>query len=225
VDYLIELKFTRDFSTLSPEEFLKSFLLNYPCLKDFYLGYDFAFGANKGGGYDLVRSLCSPRKIDVEIQPKYEFQNAVVSSSLIREKLLNGKIDEVDVILGRPFHLEGLVIKGEGRGKMIGFPTANIQVSEDLIVPQKGVYVTKTVYNNMIYKSITNIGNNPTFKDSNVLNIETNLFDFDTDIYGETIEIEFLHKLRDEKKFPTVNDLVNQIKLDVGLAKKMLDIK
>ncbi|WP_408098463.1 bifunctional riboflavin kinase/FAD synthetase [Peredibacter sp. HCB2-198] len=222
VDVLVELKFTRDFSTLKAEEFLSQYLLSYPNLKEFYLGYDFAFGANKEGDYDLVKSICHPRGVQVEIQPKYEFQGQVVSSSLIRERLLSGKIDEVKDILERPFHLEGVVVKGEGRGKKIGFPTANIQVSQDLIVPQKGVYVTRTIYNGMTFKSITNIGNNPTFKDTNHIHIETNLFDFDIDIYGELLDIQFLHKVRDEKKFPTVNDLIGQIKADVEFAKEYL---
>lgn len=222
VDILVELNFTRDFSTLKAEDFLTKYLLCYPNLKDFYLGYDFAFGANKQGDYDLVRSICKPHQVEVEIQPKYEFNGQVVSSSLIRDRLLSGKIDEVEMILERPFHLEGVVVKGEGRGKKIGFPTANIQVSQDLIVPHKGVYVTKTIYNGMTYKSVTNIGNNPTFKDGNQLHIETNLFDFDSDIYGETLDIQFLHKIRDEKKFPTVNDLITQIKSDVEVAKNFL---
>lgn len=225
VDVLIEMKFTRDFSTLKAEEFLSQYLLSYPNLKDFYLGYDFAFGANKEGDYDLVNSICHPKGVEVEIQPKFEFHGQVVSSSLIRERLLSGKIDEVESILQRPFHLEGVVVKGEGRGKKIGFPTANIQVSQDLIIPQKGVYVTRTIYKGMTYQSVTNIGNNPTFKDGNQLHIETNLFDFNMDIYGETLDIQFLHKLRDERKFPTVNDLINQIRADVEAAKEFLSIK
>lgn len=225
VDVLVEMNFTRDFSTLKAEEFVSQYLLTYPNLKDFYLGYDFAFGANKEGGHDLVNAICHPKGVEVEIQPKYEFQGKVVSSSMIRERLLSGKIDEVESILQRPFHLEGVVVKGEGRGKKIGFPTANIQVSADLIVPQKGVYVTRTIYKGMTYQSVTNIGNNPTFKDGNQLHIETNLFDFNMDIYGELLDIQFLHKLRDERKFPTVNDLIAQIKLDVEAAKKFLGSK
>ncbi len=222
VDVLVEMNFTRDFSTLKAEEFVSQYLLTYPNLKDFYLGYDFAFGANKEGGHDLVNAICHPKGVEVEIQPKFEFQGKVVSSSMIRERLLSGKIDEVESILQRPFHLEGVVVKGEGRGKKIGYPTANIQVSPDLIVPQKGVYVTRTIYKGMTYQSVTNIGNNPTFKDGNQLHIETNLFDFNMDIYGEILDIQFLHKLRDERKFQTVNDLIVQIKLDVEAAKKFL---
>jgi len=225
VDILIELKFTRDFSTLKPEDFLSKYLLSYPNLKTLYLGYDFAFGANKEGDHDLVKNICRPMGVEVEIQPKFEFHGKVVSSSLIREYLYSGKIDEVESILERPFHLEGVVVKGEGRGKKIGFPTANIQVSQDLIVPHNGVYVTRTIHKGMTYQSVTNIGHNPTFKDGNQVHIETNLFDFNTDIYGEMLDIEFLHKLRDEKKFPTVNDLINQIKADVETARKFLEPK
>lgn len=225
VDILVEMGFTRDFSTLAPEKFLMDHLLVYPQLKDFYLGYDFAFGANKQGDYDLVKALCKPLNVEVEIQPKFEFNGRVVSSSLIRDRVISGKIDEVEELLVRPFHLEGVVIKGEGRGKKIGFPTANIQVSPDLIVPQRGVYVTRTKHNGMIYNSITNIGHNPTFKETHQIHIETNLFDFDIDIYGESLDIEFLHKIRDEKKFPTVNDLIAQIKNDVVFAKDFLSNK
>lgn len=222
VDILIELKFTRDFSTLSGADFLNKYLFSYKGLRVFYLGYDFAFGANKEGTHDLVRSLCHPKGIEVDIQPKFEFQGDVVSSSLIREKLKNGKIAELETILNRPFHVEGVVVKGEGRGKKIGFPTANIQIGTDLIIPQKGVYVTRTSYKGMVYQSVTNIGNNPTFKDTENIHIETNLFDFNNDIYGEVLRIEFLHKIRDEKKFSTVNELIEQIKKDVDSAKNIL---
>lgn len=225
VDILIEMKFTRDFSTLKAQDFLSRYLLAYPGLKNFYLGYDFAFGANKEGGHDLVNSICHPRGISVEIQPKFEKDGQVVSSSLIRQKIISGQVDQVEPMLQRPFHLEGVVVKGEGRGKKIGFPTANIQVSQDLIVPEKGVYVTRTIYKGMTFQSVTNIGNNPTFKDTNSLHIETNLFDFNNDIYGEVLDIQFLHKLRDERKFPTVNDLIGQIKADVESARNYLERK
>jgi riboflavin kinase/FMN adenylyltransferase len=222
VNYLVEMKFTRDFSTLPPEEFMKKYLFDYEGLRDFYLGYDFAFGANKQGGHDLAREFCRPLGIHVEIQPKFEVNGEVVSSTLIRDLIQHGKVDEAEKFLSRAFHLEGVVIKGEGRGKKIGYPTANIQVSPDLIVPENGVYVTRTRYQNMTYKSVTNIGHNPTFKEGRQLHIETNIFDFDSDIYGEKLEIEFLKKIRDEKKFPTVNDLIVQIKADVETARKVL---
>lgn len=222
VDYLVEMKFTRDFSTLSAEEFVNTHLLPYPKLENFYLGYDFAFGANKKGGYDLVKEICLPEGINVEIQPAFELDGQIVSSTLIRQLLTSGAVDKVTTILARAYQLEGVVIKGEGRGKKIGFPTANVQVSSDLIVPGKGVYITRTTYKGMTYNSVTNIGQNPTFKNTDQIHIETNLFDFDLDIYGERLEIQFLKKVRDERKFPTVNDLISQIKHDVEEAKAFL---
>lgn len=222
VDFLIEMNFTRDFSTLAADEFLKSHLLSYPTLKHFYLGYDFAFGANKQGGFDLVKNLCLPQNIQVEVQPKFQKGDQVISSSFIRDLIQKGSVDDATKYLNRSFQLEGVVVKGEGRGKKIGFPTANIQCSTDLIIPQNGVYVTKTHYNGMIYQSVTNIGHNPTFKDTKMIHVETNIFDFNLDIYGEKLEIEFIFKIRDEKKFSTVNDLIDQIRSDVDFAKKRL---
>lgn len=221
VDYLVELPFTRDFSTLTPEEFMGKHL-TIEGVKSLYLGYDFAFGANKQGGHDLALEYCRPRGIHVEIQPKYQVEGEVVSSTRVRDLLLEGSVDQASKFLARNFQLEGVVIKGEGRGKKIGFPTANIQVSTDLIVPRNGVYVTKTLHQGMTYQSVTNVGFNPTFKEIRHLNIETNIFDFDRDIYGEPLEIEFVKKIRDERKFPTVNDLISQIRQDVETAKKIL---
>ncbi len=225
VDVLVEFTFTRDFSTQRAEDFLKKYLLSYPALKKIYLGYDFAFGSNKQGGFDEVKALGRPMGIEVEVQPKFEMNGSVVSSSLIRDYLMAGNINNVHKLLSRPFQLEGIVIKGEGRGRKIGFPTANIQIAQDLIVPQRGVYVTRTVHKGMIYNSVTNIGYNPTFKDTEQTQIETNLFDFNADIYGEILDIFFHEKIRDEKKFPTVNDLISQIRSDIFFARSFLDDK
>lgn len=219
VDYLIEIDFTRDFSTLTGEEFLDQYVLTYPSIESIYLGYDFAFGAHKQGSFDLVKDHCKLKGIHVEIQPKFEFDGVVISSSRVRKAIEDGDVGNASALLGRNLCLDGVVVKGEGRGKKIGFPTANIQIPSDSIVPKIGVYVTRTIYKGMTFKSITNIGKNPTFKDSASVTIETNIFEFDSDIYGESIHIEFLARVRDEKKFPTVTDLVEQIKKDVEFAR------
>jgi len=112
------------------------------------------------------------------------------------------------------------VVKGEGRGKKLGFPTANLQIDEDLIVPSRGVYITKTHVGGMIYHSMTNVGLNPTFKTLEKIQVETNIFDFSQDIYGEKIWVEFLKKLRDEKKFSSVNDLIAQLNIDSQTSKE-----
>lgn len=220
VDILVEMKFTRDFSTLSPEEFLERYLLVYPGISHLYLGYDFAFGANKQGGFDLVKNLCGPKGIEVELQPVFETQKQVVSSTVIRELILQGDVEKAGIYLGRSFDLEGVVVKGEGRGKKIGYPTANVQAPSDLILPGNGVYITKTTHQGMVYHSVTNIGHNPTFKQSKQLHIETNLFDFDSDIYGENLSIQFVKKIRDERRFPSVNELISQISDDVAVARE-----
>jgi riboflavin kinase/FMN adenylyltransferase len=222
VNYLVEMNFTRDFSTQSAEHFLSHDLLIYEGLRHFYLGYDFAFGANKMGGHNLVHDLCQKRGVSVEIQPKFEFNQAVISSSNIRQALLTGDLAQVAMLLDRPFKLDGVVIKGQGRGRKIGFPTANVQISPEVIIPKQGVYATRTHYKGMTYNSVTNIGFNPTFNDGTQIHIETNLFDFDNDIYGENLEIDFYQYIRGERKFPTVNDLIAQIKQDVDSSKAIL---
>ena len=121
--------------------------------------------------------------------------------------------------LGRNCFVSGSIVKGQGRGKKIGFPTANIICDSSRIIPKNGVYKTKTTLNNMVYQSITNVGVNPTFKDDKKTIVETNIFDFDDDIYGEKITVEFINFIRDEKKFSSVNELIDQISHDVKSTK------
>lgn len=220
VDYLVELEFNRDFSTKTPDEFLKTYILHYPSIKEFFIGHDFAFGVNKQGGFDFIKNTCTRLGINVEIQSEFELKNEKISSSIIREKLKTGQIELVNQLLARPYFLDGRVVKGAGRGKQIGFPTANLDLNPEITVPELGVYITQTLYKGMKFNSITNVGKNPTFTDVNKVNVETNLFDFQDDIYGESIRVNFLKKLRAEKKFESVNKLIEQIKLDVETAKR-----
>ena len=219
IDFLIELPFNRDFSTLSATEFLDKYILIYPALKAIYLGWDFAFGANKQGDADIVKKHCAGKGIIVEECGVFSAANQKVSSTLIRNALSTGDMLKARELLGRPFSIEGIVVKGEGRGKRIGVPTANLQIDNDIIHPAGGVYVTETSTKKMTYRSVTNIGHNPTFKDDKKLTIETHLIDFEEDLYGETLEVRFLERLRAEKKFSTVNDLIEQIKKDIQRGK------
>lgn len=223
VKFLVELTFTRDFSTLTPEQFLEGYVLNNSDIKAFYLGYDFAFGQNKKGNHEFVQNYCKAKEIEVFIQEKFQEGDQAFSSTLVRECLKNGKTLEVRKYLGRPYFLKGRVIKGAGRGHQIGFPTANIPIDFYRIPPQNGVYATRCSFRNGSYISITNVGYNPTFKDERSLNIETNIFDFDGDLYGEEIKVEFFKKIRDEKKFNSVNELIEQISKDVALRRTFSD--
>lgn len=220
VDWLVELPFTRDFSTLSAEDFLDHHILTHPALQEIYLGWDFAFGAHKSAGAAEVRSHCANLPIKVEVCPRYNVESQQVSSSLIRSFLKQGQMSEAEQMLGRPFSLEGVVVKGEGRGRRLGVPTANLQLSSDLMLPARGVYVTETVSRGMVYRSVTNVGKNPTFKEDGPSWVETHILGFDGDIYGESIEVRFLKRLREEKKFASVEDLLQQIHFDMKMARE-----
>ena len=141
------------------------------------------------------------------------------SSTDVRNAIQTGDMVSVKDYLGRYFSLCGSVVKGQGRGKKIGFPTANILSEGSRIIPRNGVYKTLTTFSNMEYHSITNVGVNPTFKDDKKTIVETNIFDFDNDIYGETLTVKFVEFIRPEMKFNSVNELTEQIKKDVKLTK------
>jgi riboflavin kinase/FMN adenylyltransferase len=219
VDYLLEVDFTRDFSTLSPEDFLKKYVFSFSGIGKVYLGHDFTFGANKSGDYKLAKSLCEKESVQLILQEEFKSNNSSVSSSIVRNEIRLGEMEKVKVLLGRSYFISGRVVKGAGRGKQIGFPTANLDYDKALILPVGGVYITQTTVHGMTYNSLTNIGINPTFNAGHVISIETHLLDFSRDIYGEVMRVEFLKKIRDEKKFSSVNDLIAQIENDVSCAK------
>jgi riboflavin kinase/FMN adenylyltransferase len=220
INTVLELEFSRDFSTMEPCDFMDKYILAGENVEVFFVGHDFAFGANKKGDHNFVKDYCSKRNVDVVVLKKHLNENEETSSSHIRAALDTGDIELANQLLGRPFFISGRVIKGEGRGRQIGVPTANLDFPNERKVPQKGVYVSKCTVGGQVWHSITNIGNNPTFNDTKDLFLESHIFDFDNDIYGEEIKVEFLKKLRDEKKFDSVNDLISQIKSDVEKAKK-----
>jgi riboflavin kinase / FMN adenylyltransferase len=218
IDIIVEINFTRDFSTQTPESFLDNHILVSDNIKKIFVGHDFAFGSNKKGNYDFIKNYCEKQNIEVNLMNKFEFESENVSSSIIRNYITEGLIEKTNKFLDRKYHLKGTVIKGAGRGKKIGFPTANIEIPFYHIIPSLGVYVTETISNNMKFQSITNVGKNPTFNDLNKIMVETNIFDFENDIYGEEIKVHFIKKLRNEIKFNSVNDLIKQIKEDIKVS-------
>lgn len=220
VDYLFEIEFTRDLSTLSGEDFLKRYFSKDKMNKNFYLGYDFSFGANKKDGVEIIEKFCLKNNYKFKVLERKEVSELSISSSQVRKCIHQGKVKEANRFLGRDFAMAGVIVKGEGRGKQIGFPTANLKYKLTHIAPAKGVYETSTLYKGGVYKSVTNIGVKPTFEDGAELTVETFILDFDKDIYGESFNLIFHNKLRDEKKFSSVNDLINQISKDVELRRK-----
>ena len=221
IDYLLEVKFSRDFSTLTPEAFLKKFILSSN-VKQLFLGYDFSFGANKAGTFDFAKEYLTCEGIDVVmLDPSHELNPP--SSTMVRNLLTSGDIKGANQLLGRPFFLSGRVIKGAGRGRIIGFPTANLESEKGRLIPKNGVYSSYVTRNSQRLGSITNVGFNPTFTDEKVKQVETFILDFNDDIYGEVLKVELVQKIRDEKKFSSATELVAQIAADVRIREGLND--
>jgi riboflavin kinase/FMN adenylyltransferase len=220
LDYCVELTFDRDFSTLTPEQFLLQNIFIHHGLKAIFAGFDFGFGAGKSGTFQLIKKLSDERNIYSEQGLRFELNSQPVSSTIVRDHLKNGLISVVNTKLGRPYQVSGRVIKGAGRGKLIGFPTANLDYDMQKIIPSTGVYITKIEVAGMLYQSITNIGKNPTFNMGDIIHVETHIFSFNRDIYGEVVKLTFCEKIRDEIKFKDVNELIRQIERDCVRAKE-----
>jgi riboflavin kinase / FMN adenylyltransferase len=218
VDEVNVLRFDDEMRGLSAEGFLKRFVLDQGGVVSLYLGYDFKYGKNKEGGFELAERICQQNSINVFKLPSLDRDGTTISSTKIRELLRNGNCTKANEYLGRSYKLTGKIVRGFGRGRTIGFPTTNIQVSERRLVPQNGVYITSAMINGNEYKSITNVGLNPTFSNSDTVKIESHHFGFNEDIYDRTIEIAFLERIRDERKFNSAVELTKQISLDVKNA-------
>lgn len=223
-DIVVEQPFSREFSNITPDQFVNQFLVQGLDTKVLYLGYDFAFGKERAGSVETIQRLAEARGIEIHVVPPFKVNGQPVSSSLIRRTLDEGDIPFVNQCLGRPFFLSGLVWRGEGRGRTIGIPTANLQ-TENRKYPRVGVYATRTLWRKTWHNSISNIGYNPTFKGDGTdlpLKVETHLFDFDADMYGDDIRVEFFSFLRPEKKFGGVAELLAQIAADSAAARDIL---
>lgn len=222
LEYFVQQPFSRELSGFSAERFLNEIVLKpmNPCAM--VVGYDFAFGANREGSLEYLENFCKKMNIELAIIPPVRERGEIVSSSLLRSIVQDGQIEFASKLLGRPFYIKGIVEKGHGRGKKIGFPTANVFTQAECY-PKKGVYLCRTLIRGKVFKSLTNVGNNPTFQDQtrHPIMVENHILDFDDDIYGESIKVEFLEYLREEKKFSGVEELVAQITKDVSTARSI----
>ena len=149
------------------------------------MGHDFSFGANRSGDFTVAKNIFKEKNIALKLQEQFKLKNDSVSSSEVRSELLKGNVERAGELLGRKYFLSGRVIKGQGRGKQIGFPTANLGYDHALILPAKGVYLTQTKIHDMVYLSVTNVGANPTFNAENEIHVETHILNFSRDIYGD----------------------------------------
>lgn len=224
VNHLLIIPFTREFSELSSEEFIQKILIQTIGAKTLVIGYDHRFGKNREGSFDFLKANKEKYGFDIEEISRQDIENVGVSSSKIRKALQEGDVPTADHFLGRNYSVSGLIVKGKQLGRTIGFPTANIQVREIAkLIPSDGVYAVKVYYNNEVFGGMLNIGNRPTV-DGTYQTIEVNIFDFDQEIYGENLKVEFLQKIRDEQKFNGLDALKAQIAKDKITCKALLNV-
>ncbi len=222
VDITACLEFTREMAKLSPEEFVRRYLVEGLCMKELVVGYDYAFGKNREGNFQLLKKLGDKYGFRAEQMDPVLVGGAIVSSTRIRDMVQAGQVWEVLPLLGRFYRIRGSVIRGKDRGgKLLGFPTANLQLVDELF-PKPGVYAVWTDVEGRTLPAVANIGFNPTF-DNQVLSVEVHVLDFSGDLYGREIDVHFVQRLRDEKKFSSLDELIVQIRKDVDLGRTILE--
>lgn len=216
-DYILLQNFNEDFKNILPEEFLNLLKKNFN-MKLLVVGRDFNFGKNRKAGIDFLISMQEKYNFKLIIVNDFKDNNKKISSSYIRKLLLLGEIELANKYLYNTFYIKGFVIPGRMMGRKLGFPTANLkEYTSNQIIPRNGAYITKTYIEEKEYKSITNIGTVPSFEDVK-FSIETHIINFNQDIYYKKIKIEFLKRIRDEKKFSSIDELKKRLEEDKKLA-------
>jgi len=236
VDYLVEFPFNQKTMSMEPEQFVKDVLVDQLGVCRIVCGNDFRFGKDRKGSVQTLRELGKQHGFEVLLVPKVmiRFEDSddgaeqEISSTLIKEEIQKGHMERVTAMLGRPFCITGTVMKGKQLGRTIGFPTANQLAPDNKILPPDGVYAARiTVHNapegmNQPLRGITNLGRRPTFDDGEHRTVETFIFDFQGDLYDRTISVEFMHFIRPEQKFNSVQKLQEQMKKDMAEAKTLI---
>ncbi len=220
IEYLVFARFTADFASKHPREFAEEVLAGELSAREVIVGHDYAFGREKRGTIEHLKELGESLGFTVSVVDAYRKGGGVVSSSRIRELVARGALREAAGLLGRDFTLSGTVIRGSDIGAKIGFPTANIETGNELI-PATGVYAVYVTIEGTMHRGVANIGISPTFKDKK-FTIEAHIFGFNGDIYGSTITLSFIRRLRGERKFRSVEALVDRIRFDIIRAEAIL---
>ena len=222
VKNIIMLEFTREVADLTAEQFYHELLIGRLGAREIVIGYDHAFGKNREGNIDYLKGLAARTGILITQVPVEAVNGNAVSSTLLRQELDNGNMEKVEQLLGRKYSISGTVIRGDGRGRGLGFPTANVKpFSPDKIVPAGGVYAVSVTVRGREYGGMLNIGFNPTFNGT-ARSIEVNIFNFSEEIYDEPVTLNFFSKIRDERKFESADALVRQIESDRAQAEIVL---
>ncbi len=220
IDILIEYPFTEEFMDTSPEEFIKIMLVERLKAKCIVVGSDFGFGKNRAGNADMIKKYADEYGYEAIVVKKEMYGEREISSTYVREELKKGNMETANELLGKPYFIEGVVTKGMQLGRTINIPTVNIYPCDSKLLPPFGVYVSEVMVRGRLMHGVTNIGTRPTVSNDTIISVETNIFDFDEDIYGEQIEVRILHYLRPEMKFDSVDSLKKQMDIDTLNAKK-----
>ena len=215
IEQTIVIRFTSEFSQIRAEDFLHDVVKERLQAREVYLGRGFNFGHNREGNIELLKKVSQELNFVAGEVAEVCLRGQRVSSSKIRQLLARGRVNLARRMLGRPYGVEGLVIRGNERGHTPGFPTANLH-PQNRVIPAHGVYVTGTLIDGQWRRSVTNIGTRPTFEAATEPSVETFVMNWSGDLYGDVIRVRFLHRLRDEKKFASLDDLRTQINKDVG---------
>ncbi len=222
IDVLLIIPFTRDFAATSAVEFVDEILLKRIGVKHLFIGYDYAFGKGRTGDIPFLKRQGEEKGFSVTVIEAYHEDNILISSTKVRELVAAGNMSETRKLLGRCYQLRGEVQRGKQRGgKEIGFPTANLHVDEEDLIPKYGVYACQVISDGKCYGGVINIGFNPTFSENKLI-AEVHIFDFNQDIYGKPIKVNLLQFLREERKFSGIEELSAQIARDVVCAKEIL---
>lgn len=226
VDYCLIIKFTKTFSNISAQDFIKNILIPKTGTREIFVGKNFRFGKDAEGDVKLLKA--NSRKFDyrLKILPEVKIDNRIISSSLIRRLIQKGRLDQAAKFLGRPVAVLGTVIKGNTLGRKLGSPTANINAHHE-IIPPAGIYIVKIILKNKTFFGLCYIGSKPTFKnkfktDKTSLHIEVHIFNFRKNIYGQDLQVEFIKKIRNEIRFPSRAQLIQRINEDISNARTFL---
>ena len=214
------VRFTPELSRWDPETFVRVVLVDWLHVAEVWVGANFLFGHDRAGNFTLLRTLGARYGFRAEKIDPVRYKDFVVSSTRIRRLVAEGRVDEAGALLGHHYFVEGTVARGAGRGRDIGFPTANLSTCNELL-PPAGVYATTVTIDEVVHPSVTNIGMRPTFGDVDRPVVETHVFDMERDLYDTAIRLSFVQRLRDERAFPDVDALRAQIEADVRSARRL----
>jgi riboflavin kinase/FMN adenylyltransferase len=221
IDVVLVVPFTRTFARTAPRAFVAEILHKRVGAKELFVGHDFAFGKDRAGTIALLQAEGQKLGVAVTVVGAVEWKGEKVSSSRIRKALETGEPERAGNLLGRPYSLSGKVVEGYREGRILGFPTANLTLASDVLIPAQGVYAVRVLWGGTSYDGVANIGTSPTFEDR-PLRLEVHLFDFTGDLYDEVLEVDFVARLRQERRFSSADELASQILKDAQEARSLL---